>query len=61
VFDPNGSLVVYRPTSGSVIATLPAASGHWNSPIVVDRHIVVRTGDDNDHLTTGSLEIFSAR
>jgi outer membrane protein assembly factor BamB len=61
VYDPNGSLVVYRPTSGSVIATLPAASGHWNSPIVVDGHIVVPTGDDNDHLTTGSLEIFSVR
>jgi hypothetical protein len=61
VYDPNGSLVVYRPTSGRVIATLPAASGHWNSPIVVDGHIVVPTGDDNDHLTTGSLEIFSAR
>ena len=60
VYNPGGSLVVYRPTSGRVIATYTVASGHWNSPIVVDGHIIVPTGDDNAHLTSGSLEIFSA-
>ena len=59
VYNPGGSLVVYRPTSGHVVATLPAASGHWNSPIVVDGHIIVPTGDDNAHLTSGSVAIFS--
>ncbi|HXR14296.1 MAG TPA: PQQ-binding-like beta-propeller repeat protein [Solirubrobacteraceae bacterium] len=61
VYNPGGSLVVYRPASGRVLATLQAASGHWNSPIVVDGHIIVPTGNDNDHLTSGSLEIYSAR
>ena len=59
VYNPGGSLVVYRPDSGHVVATLSVASGHWNSPIVVDGHIIVPTGDDNAHLTSGSLEIFS--
>ena len=61
VYNPGGSLVVYRPKSGKVLATLQAASGHWNSPIVLDGHIIIPTGDDNDHATTGSLQIYSAR
>jgi outer membrane protein assembly factor BamB len=61
VYNPGGSLVVYRPASGKVIATLAAAAGHWNSPIVVDGHILIPTGDDNDHATTGSIQIYSAR
>jgi len=61
VYNPGGSLLVYRPRSGKVLATLAAASGHWNSPIVVDGHIIIPTGDDNDHATTGSLQIYSAR
>jgi outer membrane protein assembly factor BamB len=61
VYNPGGSLVVYLPSTGKVIATLTAASGHWNSPIVVDGHIIIPTGDDNDHLTSGSLEIYSIR
>jgi len=61
VYNPGGSLVVYRPASGKVIATLQAAAGHWNSPIVVDGHILIPTGDDNDHATSGSIQIYSAR
>ena len=61
VYDPSGSLVVYRPASGRVIATLKADAGHWNSPIVVDGHILIPTGDDNDHATNGSIEIYSKR
>jgi hypothetical protein len=53
--------VVYRPASGRAITTLAAPSGHWNSPIVVDGHVIEPTGDDNDHLLTGSLVIYSAR
>jgi hypothetical protein len=61
IYNPGGSLVVYRPKTGKVLATLAAASGHWNSPIVLDGHIIIPTGDDNDHATTGSLQIYSAR
>jgi hypothetical protein len=61
VYNPGGSLVVYRPDSGKVVATLKVASGHWNSPIVVDGHILIPTGDDNDHATSGSIQIYSTR
>ena len=59
VFNPGGSLVVYHPTSGHVVATLSVPSGHWNSPIAVDGHLIVPTGDANDHSTSGTLTIFS--
>jgi len=62
VYDPTGGgIVAYRPKSGAVVTTLAAAAGHWNSPIVVDGHIIEPTGDDNDHQLSGSLVIYSAR
>jgi outer membrane protein assembly factor BamB len=62
VYDPSGGgIAVYEPASGHAITTLAAASGHWNSPIVVDGHVIEPTGDDNDHLLTGSLVIYSTR
>lgn len=61
VYDPSaGGINVYRPGSPSPIAKLPGSSGHWNSPIVVDRHIVEPEGNANDHRQSGSVEIFSA-
>jgi outer membrane protein assembly factor BamB len=59
VYNPNGGIVVYRPASGQAIATLATAAGHWNSPVVVDGHVIEPTGDDNAHLLTGSLVIYS--
>jgi hypothetical protein len=62
VYDPaNGGIVVYAPSSGHAITTLAAPAGHWNSPIVVDGHVIEPTGDDNDHLLSGSLVIYSVR
>ncbi|HEY4897063.1 MAG TPA: hypothetical protein VII01_13335 [Solirubrobacteraceae bacterium] len=62
VYDPSaGAVEVYRPTSGSPIARLASEPGHWNSPIVVDGHVIVPVGNGNDHHTSGKLEIFSAR
>jgi outer membrane protein assembly factor BamB len=61
VYNPNGGIAVYRPGSGQAIATLAAPAGHWNSPIVVDGHVIEPTGDDNAHLLTGSLVIYSTR
>jgi len=62
VFDPgDGGIAVYRPSSGRALAVLPTAAGHWNSPIVVDGHIIEPTGDANDHATTGTVVIYSVR
>jgi hypothetical protein len=61
VYDPSGAGInVYRPGSPQPIAKLPGDSGHWNSPIVVDGHVVEPEGNANDHMLTGALEIFSA-
>jgi hypothetical protein len=60
VYDPDaGGIYVYRPSSPRAIAKLPGQPGHWNSPIVVDGHVVEPAGDANDHRLTGTLEIFS--
>jgi hypothetical protein len=62
VYDPGGgAIAVYHPASGRVIATLSGAGGHWNSPIVADGHLIEPTGNANDHLSTGALEIYSIR
>jgi hypothetical protein len=59
VYDPNkGNLNVRRPASGSIIASLPAGSGHWNSPIVIGGRIVLPVGNANDHATSGELNIY---
>jgi PQQ-like domain len=61
VYDPSaGGIYVYRPSSPRAIARLPGEPGHWNSPIVVDGHVVEPAGDANAHELTGTLEIFSA-
>jgi len=61
VYDPSaGGMYVYRPSSPRPIAKLAGGPGHWNSPIVVDGHIVEPEGNANDHSLTGTLEIFSA-
>lgn len=58
VYDPSGSLDVYVPTSGRKLISLPASSGHWNSPIVVGGRIILPVGNANDHSTTGMLYIY---
>jgi hypothetical protein len=60
VYDPSGGGInVYGPGSPRPIANLAAGAGHWNSPVVVDGHIVEPEGNGNDHSFTGSLELFS--
>ncbi|HYM56198.1 MAG TPA: PQQ-binding-like beta-propeller repeat protein [Solirubrobacteraceae bacterium] len=62
VYDPSaGGICVYRPASPRPIARLAGEGGHWNSPIVVDGHVVEPEGNANDHRLTGALEIFSVR
>jgi len=61
VYDPDaGGIYIYRPSSPHPIARLAGEGGHWNSPIVVDGHIIEPEGDANAHKLTGKLEIFSA-
>jgi hypothetical protein len=58
VYDPGGALNVYLPASGRRLASLPAGSGHWNSPIVVGGRVVLPTGNANEHSKSGTLDIF---
>jgi hypothetical protein len=60
VFDEQGgSLLVRDPASGARLASLPAAAGHWNSPIVTGRRIILPVGNYMDHSTSGELFIWS--
>ncbi|HXW58834.1 MAG TPA: PQQ-binding-like beta-propeller repeat protein [Solirubrobacteraceae bacterium] len=54
-----GGIFVYLPDSGRPIAKLPGEPGHWNSPIVVDGHVIEPEGNANNHQLSGRLEIFS--
>ena len=58
VYDPNGGLRIYRPTSSRPVATLPAGGGHWNSPIVVAGRVVLPEGNSNEHRQSGVLDIY---
>ena len=59
VYDPDGGgLRVYQPTTGATVATLPAGSGHWSSPIVTDGRIALPEGSANNHSTSGFLDIY---
>jgi outer membrane protein assembly factor BamB len=58
VYDPRGTLRVYDPATGRVLAQLECGSGHWNSPIVADGRIALPEGNANSHRTSGVLDIW---
>jgi hypothetical protein len=58
VYDPGGALNIYLPTTGRRLVSLPAGSGHWNSPIVVGGRVILPVGNSNDHATAGTVDIF---
>lgn len=60
VYDPGGALNAYRLSSGKLVRSLPAPSGHWNSPIVAGGRVYLPSGDANDHSTSGKLSIYGA-
>jgi hypothetical protein len=57
--EQSGSLDVYNPVSGRGLASLPAAGGHWSSPIVVGGRIVLPVGGSTaDDRTSGEIFIY---
>jgi hypothetical protein len=62
VYDPSaGKLNIRWPGTGQLVASYPAGSGHWNSPIVVGGRIALPVGNANDHARSGVVNIYSAR
>jgi hypothetical protein len=59
VYDPDGGLRVYRPTSGDQLTSLASGGGHWNSPIVADGRVALPEGNANDHRRSGVLDIWT--
>lgn len=61
VYEPGaGGIEVYKPASDEPIAKLPGSPGHWNSPIVVDGHVIEPEGSANDFSGTGTIDLFTA-
>jgi len=58
VYGSSGSLRIYQPSSGQLVATLTAGSGHWNSPIVLAGTVVLPEGNANKRATTGILDVW---
>ena len=54
----SGSVRVYLPASGKLVASLPTGPVHWQSPIVADGRVVMPEGNANDHATTGVLDVY---
>jgi outer membrane protein assembly factor BamB len=57
----DGTLTVLQPTSGVTVATLAAAHGHWNSPIVVGGRVILPVGGGTEgpnHVTSGKVIIY---
>jgi PQQ-like domain len=62
VYEPDeGGIEVYDPGSARPLGELAGSPGHWNSPIVVDGHVVEPLGDANEHELSGALQLFSIR
>jgi hypothetical protein len=61
VYEPTaGGIEVYRPSSSTPIAKLPGSPGHWNSPIVVDGHVIEPEGSANEFSGSGTIDLFTA-
>jgi outer membrane protein assembly factor BamB len=54
-----GRLDVYAPASGRLLRSLPAAPGHWSSPIVIGGRIILPTGGSpSDNASQSSLFVY---
>jgi PQQ-like domain len=60
--EQGGKLNVRDPATGNLIASLPAAGGHWNSPIVVGGRVVLPVGGSTaDNASSGLVYIYHLR
>jgi hypothetical protein len=54
-----GRLNVIQPATGHLLASLPAAPGHWNSPIAVGGRIVLPVGGStSDSALSGEVLVY---
>jgi hypothetical protein len=58
VFDPGGSIDIRRPLTGTLVRSMPAAGGHWNSPIVLAGRIIEPTGAYGSDARSSVVEIY---
>jgi hypothetical protein len=58
VFDPGGTINIRRPLTGAVVRSLPAAGGHWNSPIVTDGRLIEPTGAYGSSTGSSVIDIY---
>ncbi|MEA2212120.1 MAG: hypothetical protein QOF83_2068 [Solirubrobacteraceae bacterium] len=56
--DPQGRMVIRVPATGRVVRSLPAGSGHWNSPIVVGGRIIEPTGTYHSRDSSSVIDIW---
>lgn len=57
----DGRLEIYDPVGLRRLTELPAAPGHWNSPIAIAGRVIVPEGDANRHAGTGTIDIYHLR
>jgi hypothetical protein len=54
-----GTLAIRRPTSGGLVASLPADGGHWSSPIVLGGRVILPVGGSTaNNATSGKVFIY---
>ena len=59
VYDESGgALDIRQPVSGAVLRSIPAAPGHWNSPIVVGGRVILPTGSYHSTASSSVIEIY---
>ena len=58
VFDPGGTINIRRPLSGALVRSLPAGSGHWNSPIVTGGRLIEPTGAYGSNASSSVIDIY---
>jgi PQQ-like domain len=62
IYDENqnnqGRMVIRDPATGRTLRSLPAATGHWNSPIVVGGRIIEPTGTYHSSASSSVIDIW---
>jgi outer membrane protein assembly factor BamB len=54
-----GTLRIMRPSNGATVATLPAGTGHWSSPIVVGGRVILPVGGSSaDNASSGTVLVY---